>query len=539
MTIQPILLDDAWVTPENAETFAATNPATGQPLPGRYPVSDLATLTRMAKRGRDAAQALAACPPEQIALFLRTYADNIDQHREPIARMAHQETGLPYQPRLAQTEMDRAIDQLRQAADSAVDRTWACASIETDLNLRSMYEPLGGAVLVIGPSNFPLAYNGIAGGDFAAAIAAGNPVIAKAHTLHPGTTLLLARQALAAAQHAKLPPASVQMFYQCAPDDGLTLIRTPQIAAVGFTGSRKTGLALKQAADETGTPIYLELSSINPVFVLPGAAAARGQEIAQQLADSMLAASGQQCTSPGLIALIDDQPSQTLTDALAQRLAQAHPQPMLSEGGVEHLREAIKAVSDAGAELIMGDQRPQGPASAYAHTLLATDADRFLQRPDAMQTEMFGVAALTVLCATSEQLLAIARALEGNLTGSIYSENSDGDGADDQLALQLSAALRPKVGRLLNDHVPTGVSVRPSMVHAGPFPATGHPGFTAVGMPTAIHRFAALRCYDRVRHDRLPQALRDTNPTGAMLRRIDGRWTTENAAPGARRRDMS
>ncbi len=524
MATHPILYQDQWMPAEGQDAFTPENPATGEPLGQAYPVSTLADLTRLAKAARRAAHELNHAPPEHIARFLRFYADNIDAHREAIARMAHLETGLAYEPRLLQTEMDRTVDQLRQGADAVEDGSWVQASIESDLNLRSMYEPLGGGVVVMGPNNFPLAYNGIAGGDFTAAIAARNPVIAKAHTLHPGTTRLLAEQALAASKAARLPAGSVQMFYHCAPEDGLALIRMPEITGVGFTGSRRAGLSLKQAADETGTPIYLELSSINPIFILPGACAVRGDGIADAIGDSILAASGQQCTSPGLLMLVGNDDAARFIERLRRKLAGAQAQVMLSTGGVRGLADSVQQVRDAGAETLLGGGPLPGPGARFEHTLLRVGAKAFLSDPGAFQTEMFGVAALIVLCEDPAQFDRIAQSLEGNLTGSIYAQH---EGQDAPAASRLTRHLRPRVGRLLNDHVPTGVAVRPSMVHGGPFPATGHPGFTAVGIPTALPRFAARRCYDRVHPAHLPPELRDPNPTGSMARRINGRWTTQ------------
>ncbi|MEX0876688.1 MAG: aldehyde dehydrogenase family protein [Phycisphaerales bacterium] len=538
MTTQPILLRDTWTDTAASDTFQAHNPATGQALNDRYPVSDMSTLRQLAQAAAEAARELENRPPEQIAGFLRTYADNIDTHREAIAQIAHTETALDHHPRLVNTEMDRTIDQLRQAADAVENRSWVCASIEPDLDLRSQYEPLGGGVLVMGPSNFPLAYNGIAGGDFAAAIAAGNPVIAKGHTLHPGTTRLLAEQALAASKTAGLPEGSVQMFYHCKPEDGLELIRMPEIVGVGFTGSRKAGLSLKKAADETGTPIYLELSSINPIFILPGACESRGEKIAGSIAESMLAASGQQCTSPGLLILPAGAAADGFINTLSTALTETEPKVMLSADGAEHLDESVRTVRDAGAKLLIGGKRVH-PDARFEHTLLSIDAGDFLKKPEAFQREMFGTAALIVLCERSDQFDSIIETLEGNLTGSVYSQP---EGEDAEPAQRLARLLRRRVGRLLHNEVPTGVSVRPSMVHGGPFPATGHPGFTAVGIPTAIHRFAARRCYDRADRRWLPEGLRDANPTGRMLRRIGGIWTTDDvgkASPKADQRSVS
>ncbi|MCR9076729.1 MAG: aldehyde dehydrogenase family protein, partial [bacterium] len=248
-TTHPILIAGAWADDPSAETFSATNPANGESLEDSYPVSSRETLERMARSLAEAASHLNALEPHRVSAFLDAHAALIDERRVSIAEMAHRETGLAKSPRLLESEMDRTIDQLRQAAASVRSGEWVSARIDTQKNLRSMYEPLGGGVLTIGPNNFPLAYNAIAGGDFAAAIAARNPVIAKGHPLHPGTTRLLAECAHDAATGTKMPAGTVQLFYHCSPEDGLELIRMPEVSAFGFTGSQKAGLAMKEAAD--------------------------------------------------------------------------------------------------------------------------------------------------------------------------------------------------------------------------------------------------------------------------------------------------
>ena len=516
-------MNGEWRNDPCTSTFTPENPTTGMKLDRVYPSSSMDTLRKMASHAAEAARTLNACPPEQIAAFLDAHADKIDQRREAIAKTAHEETGLPIKPRLQEVEMDRTVDQLRQAASCVRDRSWCTPRIDSNLNLRSVYEPLGGGVLVIGPNNFPLAYNGIAGGDFAAAIAARNPVIAKAHPLHPGTTQLLAQCAHDAAMTADLPDGSIQMFYNCEPDDGLELIRMPEISAVGFTGSRPAGLSMKQAADETGTPIYLELSSVNPMFLLSGALEQRSGQIAEQVARSMLAASGQQCTCPGILFVRRSDAANRFIEILRELLDREQPQVMLSSGGVKNLHESVQAIIEKGADLLIGGSPMDGEGARYAHTLLRTNAGTYLQNPKDMQDEMFGVAGLIIVCENDAQMLACAQTLEGNLTGSLHLADNE---SDDELARAITGVLRQRVGRLIHDGVPTGVSVNAATVHGGPFPATGHPGFTAVGMPTSIHRFAALRCYDRVRESHLPAELRNTPPTPTILRMIDGEWRT-------------
>jgi NADP-dependent aldehyde dehydrogenase len=382
-----------------------------------------------------------------------------------------------------------------------------------------------GPVLVFGPNNFPFAYNGVAGGDFAAAIAAGNPVIAKAHPCHPGTTKLLAEEAFAAVGECSLPSATVQMIYHVAPEDGLRLVADSRLGAVGFTGSRAAGLKLKAAADAVGKPVYLELSSLNPVVILPGALAERGAKIVEEFAGSCLMASGQFCTSPGLTILFASNEAEQFIAGVKTKLENSPPTTLLSSGVARNLAASIKTLQMAGAELVAGGSPLAG--NRFANTLLRVSGEKFLAAPEKLQTEAFGNATLAVIVRDTAQASKVLAHLEGNLTGSIY---SDTRGLDDALYASLAPQLRARVGRFLNDKMPTGVAVTAAMNHGGPFPATGHPGFTAVGIPASLRRFAMLQCFDNVRPHRLPAALQNKNPNGKMWRLIDGNWSQGDVA---------
>lgn len=503
-------------------TLQSRNPATAETLPDLYTVSDLAELSAAVTAAQAAAAELLSTPPETLAQFLDTFAENIEGNGDLICRTAARETALPYEPRLRTIELGRTTNQLRQAATAVRQRAWVTATIDSEANIRSMYRPLNGPVVIFGPNNFPLAFNATAGGDFAAAIAAGNPIIAKAHPAHLSTSRLLAEAAQAAAATCGLPPATVQMFYHCSPEDGLKLVAHPGVKAVAFTGSRKAGLALKQAADQAGKPIYLEMSSVNPVFMLPGALAERGDALAVEFTASCTLATGQFCTNPGLVIVPAGEAGETFLSAATAQFKEKVTGPLLSEFGADHIRQALALLQENGAELVTGGQ---GSGFHFDNTLLRVTGEAFLNRPDQLQTEAFGPVSLIVFAEDVAQMTAVAACLEGNLTGCIY---SDTQGSDDAAYDQLAPVLHTRVGRLLNDEMPTGVAVSPAMVHGGPYPATGHPGFTSVGLPAAIHRFAALQCYDNVRPLRLPAELQDKNPTGEMWRFVDGRWTQAN-----------
>jgi NADP-dependent aldehyde dehydrogenase len=458
---------------------------------------------------------------ERFAAFLEAFAGCLEKRAEELIATAHAETALAVEPRLKSVELPRTVNQLRQAAAAARDGSWVQATIDTKANIRSMYAPIG-PVVVFGPNNFPFAFNGAAGGDFAAAVAAGNPVIAKGHTSHPGTSRLLAEEAHQAALATDMPAGFVQLIYRTSHTDGERIVSHPLIGATGYTGSRQAGLRLKEAADRAGKAIYLELSSVNPVFVLPGALDERLDELAQEFATSCLMGTGQFCTNPGLVALVGGEVAEKFIAAVTQKFTQAPAGTLLGEGVRRNLVESVRALVAAGAKVVTGGGPQGGPAVRCENTLLRVDGETFVKGAEALQTEAFGNESLFVVAKDADQLLQIASKLEGNLTGCIYSHRG---GLDDSLYDRLSPLLRERVGRLLNDKMPTGVAVSPAMNHGGPFPATGHRGFTAVGIPAALHRFAALECYDNVRPHRLPLPLRDANPTGRMWRFVDGTWT--------------
>jgi 2,5-dioxopentanoate dehydrogenase len=526
MSLRPVLIAGQWRTAQTLGSFRAENPATGEALADDYPVSGWADCDAALRAAAAAMEALRAMPPEALAQFLTRYAERIEARAVEIVDVAHLETALARSPRLADVELPRTTGQLRQAASAAREGSWALPTIDTKASIRSFYAPLG-PVWVFGPNNFPLAFNGAAGGDFAAAIAAGNPVIAKANTSHPGTTRLLAEEALLALGEAGLPAATVQLIYRTRHEDGERLAADPRTGAVAYTGSRSAGLKLKAAADAVGKPIYVELSSVNPVVILPGALQERGEKIAEELASSSLLGTGQFCTNPGLVVLLAGARTEELVAAVKQRFEASAPTALLSSSVVRSLGESVGVLRSAGAKVVTGGNPASAPGHRFANTLLRVDGAQFLAAPEKLQTEAFGNSTLVVVADDGQQAGAVLDHLEGNLTGCVY---SDTGGADDALYADLAPRLRSRVGRLLNDKMPTGVAVSPAMNHGGPFPATGHPGFTAVGIPASLRRFGMLQCYDNVRPSRLPPALRDKNPNGQMWRLLDGAWTQGDVA---------
>jgi alpha-ketoglutaric semialdehyde dehydrogenase len=520
MSLQPVLIGGEWISSSATKTFQAVNPATGEALPEIYPVSPWSEIERAIEAAAAASKAMRGWSGERFARFLEAYAVRIEVRKADLVAQAHLETALPAEGRLAGNELPRTINQLKAAAAAARTASWCCPTIDSKANIRSQFGPIG-PVVVFGPNNFPFAFNGISGGDFAAAVAAGNPVIAKGHPSHPGTTRIFAEEALAAAKETEMPAGFVQLIYRTEHADGAKLVSHPLMGATGYTGGRHTGLTLKDAADKAGKPIYLELSSINPVVILPHALGERGDKIAEEFAVSCLMGVGQFCTNPGLVLLLQSTATDHFCDDVRQRFANAPVGTLLGEGVSKSLEQGVTTLIANGAEVETGGKRGGGKGASFHNTLLLTSGFVFLKQPQAMQTETFGNCTLFVECQSIAEMVDVLEVLDGNLTGSIYSDTS---GKDDGDYAFVSPALRQRVGRLLNDKMPTGVAVSAAMNHGGPYPATGHPGFTAVGIPAAIHRFGMLQSYDNVRESRLPETLKNRNP-GGVWRFVDGNWS--------------
>ncbi|KRE88374.1 ketoglutarate semialdehyde dehydrogenase [Frateuria sp. Soil773] len=527
MDVQPLLIAGEWrAAPASCKRLRAVDPATGEAIGPDFPVSGEADVEAALASASAAADELAAAPPSRIAGFLDGYAQAIDDDAAALVALAHAETALPADTRLAKVELPRTSRQLRLAAQAVRDYAWTQPVIDTAADLRSHYAPLHKPVLVFGPNNFPFAFNAAAGSDFASAIAARNPVIAKAHPSHPATSQRLAELAHRALLQAGLPAASMQLLYQFDRRLGLELAGDARLGAIGFTGSRSGGLALKAAADQAGIPMYAELSSVNPVFLLPGALAERGAALAQEFFASCTMGSGQFCTNPGLVVVPEGDAGDAFVNAAIALFNAAPPGVLFSRGVRDQLEQAVTALRDWGAVCLAGGTSA-GPGFRFRATLLQVGARAFLKHPLELQREAFGPASLLVRARDLDDMLAVTAGLEGNLTGTLYGAT---DGGDDEAMARLAQRLRPRVGRLIANRMPTGVAVSAAMNHGGPYPSTGHPGFTAVGMPAAIRRFAALHCYDNVADHLLPPELRDRNP-GGVARQVDGQWRSDDLPP--------
>lgn len=511
-----VLINGQWRQASSHSSFRAFDPETGEAIGDVFPISDRTDLEAALTAASQVASELAALPAEAIAAFLDNYAAGIEAASESLVAVASRETGLPAPTRLAGNELPRTCGQLRMAADAVRTRSWTSPVIDTVAGLRSSLGPLEKPVLIFGPNNFPFAFNAIAGSDFASAIAARNPVIAKGHPNHPATSRALAQIAHRAAQTSGLPAASIQMLYHFEADDGLALCADSRLGAIGFTGSRQAGLALKALADKAGVPFFGELSAINPVLMLPGALAERGIALAEEYFGSCTLGSGQFCTNPGLVIVPEGSDGDAFVASAAERFSSAAPALLFSESVVTGLEQSVANLRAAGAKLLTGNAERRGPGFRFTPGLLEIRAAGFLAATKTLQTEAFGPVGLIVRSPDEATTLKIIAELDGSLTGGIY-----GADADREQAQRLARALRPHVGRLIFNRMPTGVAVSAAMNHGGPYPSTTSRSFTSVGMPAAIRRFGALHCWDHSPDTWLPTELSDANPLD-IWRIVDG-----------------
>ena len=461
-------------------------------------------------------------PLARRAAFLEAIADNIMALGDTLLNRAHAETGLPL-ARLT-GERGRTVGQLRLFASVVRDGNFLNATIDPALpqrqpspraDLRLAKMPLG-PVAVFGASNFPLAFS-VAGGDTASALAAGAPVIVKAHSAHLGTSELVGRAVQQAVRDQGLPEGVFSLLMGAGRTLGEALVAHPAIKAVGFTGSRQGGLALVAIANSRPEPIpvYAEMSSINPVFLFPAALARRAEAIGQGFADSLTMGAGQFCTNPGLVLAIDGPGLQRFVQAASEALAKKSAQTMLTSGihTAYQAGEEKMAATPGVQKLARGTGAGELQNAAEA-ALFITDAQTMLTHSD-LDSEVFGPASLIVRVRDMDELLAVAEHLEGQLTATLQIDEDD-----HTQARRLLPVLERKVGRILANGFPTGVEVSHAMVHGGPFPYTSNAMFTSVGA-CAIDRFLRPVCYQDLPDALLPEALQHHNPLG-LWRMTDG-----------------
>ncbi len=507
--------------------FRAVDPATGGAIEPEFVAANLDGVARAAESAAAAAAVFASISVRERAQFLRAIAEELTGDGAAIVERAMQETGLP-RPRL-EGELARTTGQLRLFADVVEEGSWVDARIDEAMpdrkplprpDVRSMLRPIG-PVAVFGASNFPLAFS-VAGGDTASALAAGNPVIVKAHPAHPGTSELAGRAIVRAVDKCKLPRGVFALLFDRGIDVGVALVQHPAVQAVAFTGSASGGQALMKLAAARPQPIpcYAEMGSTNPLFVLPRALRQRGAELAKGLQTSFTLGSGQFCTKPGLV-FVPQQGAGDFIDALRSGVAALGAHGMLTPSIAERYNEAVTQRRDAGtAEWLAGfDGEAAGGGAAGGAAVFSVPLAEFAANHE-LEEEIFGPTTLLIHYGESRELVDVAKRLHGHLTATIH-----GTEEDLREAAELVRVLETKVGRLLFNGYPTGVEVCHAMVHGGPFPATSDSRTTSVGT-RAITRFARPVCYQDFPDAALPAELRRGNPPG-IQRMVNGKFTRE------------
>jgi len=490
-------------------TMKAVDPSRNAEIEPAFGLAGAADLERACELAGAAFDTYRATGLEARAKFLETIADRIMDLGPALIERAMQETGLP-QARL-EGERGRTCNQLKLFAKVVRDGRWQSATLDSalpertpprsDLRLRKIGL---GPVAVFGASNFPLAFS-VAGGDTASALAAGCPVVVKAHSAHLGTSELVGKAVAKAAEECNMPEGVFSMLIGAGQTIGQALVSHPAIKAVGFTGSRAGGLALLKtaAARKEPIPVYAEMSSINPVFLLPGAL--DNAKLPQAFADSLTLGAGQFCTNPGLLIALKSDKLQAFVDAAAGTIGAKGASTMLTPGIHKAYVSGVGSLSGVeGVKQIAAGQTTDAPCAAQAF-LYQVDAQRFLTDA-ALEGEIFGPTSLLVVCDDVAQMLAVAEHIEGQLTAAVHAT------ADDrETAARLLPVLERKVGRILFNGFGTGVEVSHAMVHGGPFPSTSDSRSTSVGA-SAIDRFVRPVCYQDVPSYLLPESLTDENP---------------------------
>lgn len=506
---------------ENDAVFYGENPSTGKKLEPAFFEASPNEINEAIEKANEAFQQYRNKIGKQKAEFLEAIAEEILALGDALIARAVEESGLP-EARLT-GERGRTTGQLKLFVQLLPEGSWVDARIDTAdperkplprPDIRSMQRPLG-PVGVFGASNFPLAFS-VAGGDTVSALAAGCTVVFKAHPAHPGTSELVGMAIQRAIQKTGMPEGTFSMLNGRSTDVGMALVRHPLIKAIGFTGSFFGGKALFDEANKRPQPIpvYAEMGSTNPVFILPRILKEKGEKIAQDLAASVTLGVGQFCTNPGLVVIEQTDEEPGFRNKLSHYVQEISSGVMLTSGIQNNFQRGIERVSGIEGVTLLAKGKSEGEGYRGIPHLFHSTAALFLQKHE-LEEEVFGPSTIALTAQSREELLQAARQLSGHLTATIH-----GTEEDLQEYAELFSILEQKVGRILVNGYPTGVEVCHSMVHGGPYPATTDSRTTSVGT-LAIHRFTRPVSYQNFPQSLLPLELKDDNPC-SVWRLVNG-----------------
>lgn len=514
------------ISKEGATTFQAFSPAINDFLEDRFHLANKTEFEHALHLAEKAFATYSATAAKERADFLDQIAEEIMALGDALIDRCTAETALP--AARVSGERARTCNQLKLFAQLLRDGWWVDARIDTAQpdrqplpkpDIRRMLVPIG-TVAVFGASNFPLAFS-TAGGDTASALAAGCPVIVKAHSSHPGTNELIASAIIKAAKKTGMPEAVFSSLY-LSHEDAIKLVQHKTIKAVGFTGSHEVGMRLFHAAASRPDPIpvFAEMSAVNPVVLLQGALKLNNDKIAKDLAASITLGAGQFCTNPGLILLVDDEHSKRFLKNLETEISSKEPAAMLNKNICKAYHDGVQIREQKSFVQILAQsvKEVNSNGNEGRPVVHAVSAEDFLSHTD-LSEEIFGPASLVVLCKNNNELYEILNSMEGQLTATIHAS------ADEVMETKTVVELiTRKAGRLIYGGYPTGVEVCHSMQHGGPFPSTTDGRSTSVGTG-AIYRFLRPLAYQDFPDRLLPESLQNKNPL-SILRLVNGEWTT-------------
>jgi len=517
---------------QGTNRLQAANPATGSALPETFAAATVEEIEQAMRLAQAAFREYGRFDGITKARFLNAIADEILALGDELVERAVSETALPAMR--IQSERGRTVGQLRMFADMITEGSWCEATIVTAApdrqplprpDIRRMLMPLG-PVAVFAASNFPLAFS-TAGGDTASALAAGNPVIVKAHSSHMGTSELVASAIAAAGKRTGMPSGVFSMVFGEGHRVGQALIKHPVVKSAAFTGSASAGRILFDIASQRSEPIpfFAEMGSLNPVVLLPRSLHRRGKDIARDLAASVTVGCGQFCTKPGLLIAMEGDALDVFIKELSECIKTVLPvsmlNPQIHSGFLAARQNALD--QDGVRRVVVSDMDPDPAAHEGQPSLVTVAAADFMANP-ILQDEVFGPYTLLVRCDDREELTNVIQTLAGQLTATVMAE-------EDELDEYLSMVdlLREKSGRIIYNGIPTGVEVCAAMQHGGPYPASSDARFTSVGT-AAIKRFVRPVCFQNWPQSRLPDALKDDNPL-MIWRMVDNEWTKNRQTP--------
>ena len=485
-------------------SFKAVSPLTAKQLPDSFPVSSFLDLDEMLQWQIEEQSAKESLTGAQLSQFLLDLCGELSRNREKLLETAHNETALEKSPFLDEIEFDQALSYLKSAAEIASKRNWVEARIDRENNIRSMRRPLNGPVVIFSPSAAPFLFSSCIGVNFAAAIAAGNSVIAKGNPLHPLTGLLLAQIVHKVLSDVGLPTSLFQYFHHTTPDLGFRLASHPMVGAVSYTGGFRSGIMLKENADRAGNPIYLDLATVNPILLLPQFISENRNKLAEIITQRALRNSGQNRSRPGPFFLVENVESSQMIHQICENFSHLTARPMLSEVKARRCDMLVASLLRLGARKLTKKEYYSPAPFLYPNTVLVVDLKTYLKYSRQFQEYFTGPVLLFVMLEKVEQFSSVASSIENCSCCSLFVGSSPGSIKNFP---NLLAEIRRNSATILENRWPHRQTLSNATIRTGSFPASGNQGFSNYGLPEAIRKFTILQSFEGFTEELLPEVL--------------------------------